>query len=53
MSKKAKGKPWHSKEATVHHDNSMCAEGKKDLDRLEGTGQKPHCPECGRLNNLS
>ncbi|HVB56733.1 MAG TPA: hypothetical protein VNE63_09930 [Candidatus Acidoferrales bacterium] len=52
MSKKAKGKPWYSKEGTVHHDNSMCDEGKKILQRLEGTGQKPLCPECGRLNNL-
>jgi hypothetical protein len=51
MSKKAKGKLWHSKEGIVYHDNSMCAEGKKSTSRLEGTGDKPHCPECGRLNN--
>jgi len=51
MSKKAKGKPWHSKEGKVYHDNSMCAEGKKILKRLEGPGQKPHCQKCGRLNN--
>ena len=54
MSKRAKGKPWYSKDGTVHHDNSMCAEGKKvsPSQRLDGTGQKPHCRECGRLNNL-
>jgi len=52
MSKKAKGKPWHSKEGSVHHDNSMCAEGKKIEQRIEGPGSKPHCAECGRLNNL-
>lgn len=52
MSKKAKGKPWHSKESTVYHDNSMCAEGRKISEPHEGTGRKPHCPECGRLNNL-
>ena len=52
MSKKAQGKPWHGKESKTYHDNSMCLEGKKVLDRLPGTGQKPKCPECGRLNNL-
>ena len=52
MSKKAKGKPWHSKEGTEHHDNSLCTEGKKIVQRLEGTGQKPLCQECGRLNRL-
>jgi hypothetical protein len=53
MSRKAKGKPWHAKEGTVYHDNSMCTEGKNISQRIEGKGQKPHCPECGRLNSLS
>lgn len=52
MSKKAKGKPWNAKEENVYHDNSMCTEGRKVSQRIEGTGQKPHCAECGRLNNL-
>ena len=53
MSKKAKGKPWHSKSGMVYHDNSMCTEGKKvpPSERIEGTGQEHHCPQCGRLNN--
>ena len=51
MSKKGQGTPWRSTEGTVYHDNSMCTEGKKVSQRLEGTGQKPDCPECGRLDN--
>jgi hypothetical protein len=53
MSSKAKGKPWHSNEGPVYHDNSGCAEGKKILERIEGTGGKPHCPECGKLNSAA
>jgi hypothetical protein len=54
MSKQAKGKPWHSKESTAYHDNSQCSEAKKvpPSKRLDGTGQKPMCQECGKLNQL-
>jgi len=53
MSKKAKGRPWHSKDSAFYHDNSRCPEGKRTPQRLDGTGQKPHCLECGRLNGSS
>lgn len=52
MSKQSKGKPWHSKEGTVHHDNAKCTEGKKVVQRIDGQGGKPHCPECGKLNQV-
>ena len=44
MSKKAKGKPWHSKESTVHHDNSMCAEGKRIYTDSKEPGKSPIAP---------
>jgi len=51
MSRQAKGKPWHARWRKVHHDNSRCSQGKRVAKRVEGTGQKPLCQECGRLNN--
>lgn len=52
MSKTAKGAPWHTKTSAVHHDNAKCpAAMKEDVSqKLPGTGDKPHCPDCGRLN---
>jgi hypothetical protein len=52
MSNKAKRSPWHFADEQVHHDNSLCPQGKKNAQRLDGTGQKPHCQECGTLNNI-
>ena len=49
MSRQAKGKPWHSSEAKVHHDNARCTQGKRVTKRVEGTGEKPLCQECARL----
>jgi hypothetical protein len=51
MSKQSKGTPWHEKDANKYHDNSKCPAGSKITQRISGTGNKAHCPECGKLNN--
>jgi len=35
-----------------YHDNSRCGPGSEipEKDRKAGTGGKPHCSECERLN---
>jgi hypothetical protein len=44
--------PWHSARASVHHNNTECPAGAKmeNADYREGTGGKPLCAECYRLN---
>ena len=51
MSNPSQGKPWHSPDEAVYHDNSKCESGSKiTAKRLEGTGQKPLCPKCAELD---
>jgi hypothetical protein len=50
MSKKS---PWHSIKQPVHHNNTNCNTGnniEKEYYR-EGTGGKPLCQECAKLNS--
>jgi hypothetical protein len=45
--------PFHSKQPTsVHHNNSACTEGDniESYNRVSGTGGKPLCDHCKRLN---
>jgi hypothetical protein len=48
----AQSKPWHATDDTVHHSNTSCIAGQKidPMRRLDGQGNKPPCPECGKLN---
>lgn len=49
----AKTNPWHSvKDGTKHHNNTACTEGNniEPENRREGTGNKPLCDHCKRLN---
>jgi len=47
-----KTSPWHAKESSVHHDNTTCTEGNniEPRNRLSGTGGKPKCAHCERLD---
>jgi len=50
MSKKS---PWHSIKQNVHHNNTECNTG-KNIERenvRSGTGGKPLCQECAKLNS--
>ena len=46
--------PWHSVKSDVYHNNISCSTAdaivKENL--REGTGSKPLCSECERLNRL-
>ena len=46
--------PWHSIHSDVYHSNIGCSTGNnidpKDL--RQGTGGKPLCQECNRLNQV-
>jgi hypothetical protein len=44
--------PWHSDQDTHHHDNSDCEQAKKIApeERRPGTGDKPLCNECAKLD---
>ena len=44
--------PWHSIKRPVHHNNTECTEGNniEPKYRREGTGGKPLCDHCKRLN---
>jgi hypothetical protein len=44
---------WHSPRAEVHHDNKSCATSRriKSRDLRTGTGGRPLCPNCKRLDN--
>ena len=43
---------WHSTKANVHHNNTNCNTGNniERENRQPGTGGKPLCAECARLN---
>lgn len=40
------------REGEKYHDNTRCGPGSEIpvKDRIAGTGGKPHCTECARLN---
>jgi hypothetical protein len=44
--------PWHSIKQNRHHNNTRCTEGNniEPQYRREGTGGKPLCTHCHRLN---
>lgn len=44
--------PWHSIRQLVHHDNTNCNTGNNiEVENLRsGTGGKPLCAECARLD---
>ena len=45
--------PWHSTRPGdgVYHDNDKCQDGKfPAIYRAEGTGGRPLCRECARLD---
>jgi hypothetical protein len=43
---------WHSIKQSVHHNNTKCTEGNniEPQYKREGTGGKPLCSHCARLN---
>lgn len=43
---------WHSPLQGVHHNNTKCTEGNniESRNRKEGTGGKPLCSHCSKLN---
>jgi hypothetical protein len=43
---------WHSPRAEVHHDNKGCAASRriKSRDLRRGSGGRPLCPNCKRLD---
>lgn len=45
--------PWHSVKQEVHHDNTNCDTGNNiETENLRtGTGGKPKCSECKRLDD--
>jgi hypothetical protein len=45
--------PWHSVNSQVYHNNPNCQTGNSiEPENLrEGTGDKPLCGECERLNS--
>lgn len=47
-----KTSPWHAKDSHVHHNNTRCTEGNniEPRNRMSGTGGKPLCNHCSRLN---
>ena len=47
-----KTSPWHSILQPVHHNNTACKTGNniESENRRSGTGGKPLCQECARLN---
>lgn len=50
----ARTSPWHSIRQAVHHDNTACTEG-NNIERenwRSGTGGKPLCERCARLDGL-
>jgi hypothetical protein len=44
--------PWHSIKESVHHDNTSCGPGSEipPHNRVSGTGGKPKCQDCARLD---
>ncbi len=47
------GGPWHSVNSEVYHNNPNCQTGNSmNPDNVQqGTGNKPLCGECERLNS--
>ncbi|MGD0464108.1 MAG: hypothetical protein ABSB74_16625 [Tepidisphaeraceae bacterium] len=45
--------PFHSKKEPHYHDNSKCGPGSEipPHNREQGTGGKPLCKDCERLNS--
>jgi hypothetical protein len=45
--------PWHSVNSDVYHNNPNCQTGNSiEAENLrQGTGNKPLCQECERLNS--
>jgi hypothetical protein len=45
--------PWHSANSDVYHNNPNCQTGNsiKAENVLQGTGGKPLCGECEKLNS--
>jgi hypothetical protein len=43
---------WHSTNSSVHHNNNECTTGNniEHENRRPGTGDKPLCQECAKLN---
>ncbi len=48
-----KKSPWHSIKQPVHHNNTNCNTGNniEKENHRDGTGGKPLCEECARLNS--
>ena len=48
----AKTGRWHSIKDQVHHDNTVCPDGKavEPEFRRPGDGDRPLCPVCAKLN---
>ena len=49
---KMKTNPWHSIKSDVYHNNSKCTT-RNNIERVNirnGTGNKPLCKECKKLN---
>lgn len=46
--------PWHSIHSYVYHNNTGCSAGNNidPNDLRQGTGGKPLCQECNRLNQI-
>lgn len=44
--------PWNSKKEQIHHNNTNCNTGNniEVENKQSGTGGKPLCKECERLN---
>jgi hypothetical protein len=49
------GGPWHSVNSEVYHDNPSCQTGNSIAPEnvRQGTGEKPLCGECEKLNSPS
>jgi hypothetical protein len=47
--------PWHSVNSDVYHNNPSCQTGNSiDPENVrQGTGDKPLCGECARLNSAA
>jgi hypothetical protein len=43
---------WHSSKENHHHNNTRCGPGSEipPHNRLPGTGNKPLCRDCAKLN---
>jgi len=47
--------PWHSKNQAHYHNNTNCGPGSEipPANRIEGTGGKPICADCRKLNDAA